>query len=156
MNKPRTLSTCTDAELTAIAFAQNQLGELRTSDTVGTLGTNANASGRATPMVATADGETVWDVRRLTPTECERLMKWPDVYTRYGLFPQRGKRRHKYAIGIDAVIDGITYNTLEIADGPRYKMIGNGVGEPVARWVAERMMSVAQASHTTAPDGQGA
>ena len=36
----------------AVAFAQNQLGEVRTGDISGTLNTNSNASGRNTPMVA--------------------------------------------------------------------------------------------------------
>ena len=35
----------------AEAFAQNQLGELRTGQVVNTIGTNSNASGRNTPMV---------------------------------------------------------------------------------------------------------
>lgn len=48
-------------------------------------------------------------VRRLTPRECERLMGWPDDYT------------------------------AGFADGPRYKMIGNGVGAPVAEWIARRI-----------------
>jgi DNA (cytosine-5)-methyltransferase 1 len=54
-------------------------------------------------------------VRRLTPRECERLQGWPDDHTRW-----------------DA--DG-----KENADGPRYKMIGNGVAAPVAQWIAERI-----------------
>ncbi len=38
---------------TVVAFAQNQLGEVRTnSDVMGTVNTNQNASGRNTPMVA--------------------------------------------------------------------------------------------------------
>jgi len=54
-------------------------------------------------------------VRRLTPRECERLQGWPDDHTRWAA-------------------DG-----KENADGPRYKMIGNGVAAPVARWIAERI-----------------
>lgn len=54
-------------------------------------------------------------VRRLTPRECERLQGWPDDHTRWDA---TGK---------------------EIADGPRYKMIGNGVAAPVAQWIAERV-----------------
>lgn len=34
-----------------IAFAQNQMGEIRTGKKVGTLNTNANASGRNTPLI---------------------------------------------------------------------------------------------------------
>jgi DNA (cytosine-5)-methyltransferase 1 len=52
-------------------------------------------------------------VRRLTPRECERLQGWPDDHTRWA---DTGK---------------------EIADGPRYRMIGNGVASPVAQWVGE-------------------
>ena len=54
-------------------------------------------------------------VRRLTPRECERLQGWPDDFTRYR-------------------DDGTA-----IADGPRYRMIGNGVVAPLARWLAERL-----------------
>ncbi len=52
-------------------------------------------------------------VRRLTPRECERLMGWPDDHTRY------------------------TADGTEIADSARYRMCGNGVAAPVARYVAE-------------------
>src|SRR5690606_24755917 len=40
--------------------------------------------------------------RRLTPTECERLMGWPDGWTAWGV-DERGQR-------------------VEMADGPRYRM----------------------------------
>lgn len=45
-------------------------------------------------------------VRRLMPIECERLMSWPDNWTKYGDF------------------DGVV---KEISDSQRYKMCGNGV-----------------------------
>jgi DNA (cytosine-5)-methyltransferase 1 len=54
-------------------------------------------------------------VRRLTPVECERLMGWPDGHT---------ERR----------ADGST-----IADSHRYRMLGNGVVAPVARWIGQRL-----------------
>lgn len=63
-------------EGTAVAFAQNQLGEVRTGKVVNTLNTNSNASGRNTPMV-----QENMAVRRLTPLECERLQGFPDGYT---------------------------------------------------------------------------
>jgi len=52
-----------------------------------------------------------WDglLRRYTPTECERLQGFPDRWT-----------------------DGFS-------DSTRYKMLGNAVAVPVARWIAERM-----------------
>ncbi len=59
-------------------------------------------------------------VRRLTPRECERLMGWPDDWTRWA-------------------DDG-----AEIADSPRYRMCGNGVVAPVAEWIGRRIMEVEQ------------
>jgi hypothetical protein len=41
-----------DGAVLPMAFAQNQLGEVRTGDVTNTLNTNSNASGRNTPMVA--------------------------------------------------------------------------------------------------------
>ena len=46
-------------------------------------------------------------IRRLTPTECERLMGLPDGWTKYGIKP-----------------DGTQY---ELSDSARYKLCGNGV-----------------------------
>ncbi len=54
-------------------------------------------------------------VRRLTPRECERLMGWSDGHTRYG------------------------HDGKEMADGPRYRMCGNGVVGHVSRWLADRV-----------------
>jgi len=58
-------------------------------------------------------------VRRLTPLECERLMGWPDLHT---------------ALGVDEAGD-----TIEMRDGARYTLCGNGVVAPVAAWVARRI-----------------
>jgi DNA (cytosine-5)-methyltransferase 1 len=63
-------------------------------------------------------------VRRLTPTECERLMGWPDDWTAHRA-------------------DG-----TPIADGPRYRMCGNGVVAPVAQWIAHRMLTVPAVKNT--------
>jgi len=46
-------------------------------------------------------------IRRLTPTECERLMSWSDNWTKWGI-NEKGE-------------------TIEISDSQRYKMCGNGV-----------------------------
>ncbi len=54
-------------------------------------------------------------VRRLTPTECERLQGFPDGYTDIEL---RGKTA---------------------SDGARYKALGNSMAVPVMRWIGERM-----------------
>jgi len=57
-------------------------------------------------------------VRRLTPRECERLQGFPDDFT---LVPYRGRM---------------------MADGPRYKMLGNSMAVPVMRWIGERIAKV--------------
>ena len=54
-------------------------------------------------------------VRRLTPLECERLQGFPDFFTHV---PYRGK---------------------PMADGPRYKCLGNAMAVPVVRWIGERI-----------------
>jgi DNA (cytosine-5)-methyltransferase 1 len=51
-------------------------------------------------------------VRRLTPTECERLQGFPDGYT--DIMP-------------------------DTPDGPRYKALGNSMAVPVMRWIGERI-----------------
>jgi len=56
-----------------------------------------------------------WAVRRLTPRECERLQGAPDDHTL------------------------VTYRGKPMADGPRYKMIGNSFAVPVVRWIGERI-----------------
>jgi len=57
-------------------------------------------------------------VRRLTPTECERLQGFPDGYT---AIPWRKKE------------------AAECPDGPRYKALGNSWAVPVVRWIGQRI-----------------
>lgn len=59
-----------------------------------------------------------YEVRKLTPMECERLMGMPDDWTRV---PYRGKPAE------------------ECPDGPRYRAIGNSMAVPVMRWIGERI-----------------
>ena len=56
-------------------------------------------------------------VRRLTPTECERLQGCPDGHT--------------------AISNGKAQ-----ADSPRYKQLGNAVAVPVFEWVSRRIVAV--------------
>jgi DNA (cytosine-5)-methyltransferase 1 len=69
-----------------------------------------------TPAVAQASA-----VRRLTPTECERLQGFPDNYTQ---IPYRNKPAES------------------CPDGPRYKAMGNSMAVPVMRWIGERINMV--------------
>jgi DNA (cytosine-5)-methyltransferase 1 len=57
-------------------------------------------------------------VRRLTPTECERLQGFPDGYTQ---IPWRNK------------------SAEDCPDGPRYKALGNSWAVPVVAWIGERI-----------------
>ena len=67
----------------------------------------------------TAVHSVTMQVRRLTPTECERLQGFPDNYTN---IPWRKKP--------------------ESPDGPRYKALGNSMAVPVMRWIGERINKV--------------
>jgi DNA (cytosine-5)-methyltransferase 1 len=62
-------------------------------------------------------------VRRLTPTECERLQGFSDNYTNV---PHRGK---------------------PAADGPRYKALGNSMAVPVMAWIGRRIQMVEDLIH---------
>jgi DNA (cytosine-5)-methyltransferase 1 len=75
-----------------------------------------------TPAIANIAVHPASGVRRLTPRECERLQGWPDDHTAWGLAAD-GKR-------------------VEMADGTRYRMIGNGVASPCAYWIGRRLMMV--------------
>lgn len=57
-------------------------------------------------------------VRRLTPTECERLQGFPDGWT--------------------DITPGKT------ADGPRYKALGNSMAVPVMAWIGRRIAEVSK------------
>lgn len=57
-------------------------------------------------------------LRKLTPLECERLMGFPDNHTQYD---DEGNL---------------------IADTNRYKMCGNAVASPVAKWIGENIKNV--------------
>lgn len=73
---------------------------------------------------ASANYQTLTDgirIRRLTPTECERLMSWPDDWTKYGDYG-----------------DGVV---KEISDTQRYKMCGNGVVSKVVEEVIKHQIA---------------
>ena len=70
----------------------------------------------APPLKAqNGDSRIMAGVRRLTPTECERLQGFPDGHT-------AGQ-----------------------SDSARYRQLGNAVAVPVARWIGERIMIVSNA-----------
>lgn len=88
-----------------------------------------DGTGRGQPIVAVPSVlqqlQTIWRVRRLTPRECERLQGFPDDYTLVPL-PLKGRQtRVRY-----------------MADGPRYKALGNSMAVPCMRWLGERLIVV--------------
>lgn len=86
----------------------------------GSNGTGAIQDGTSYTLTAT-DIHAVSDglqVRRLTPTECERLQGFPDNHTQ---IPWRGKP------------------AADCPDSPRYKAIGNSMAVPVMRWIGRKI-----------------
>lgn len=62
-------------------------------------------------------------VRRLTPTECERLQGFPDGHT---AIPWRGKAPE------------------DCPDSPRYKALGNSMACPVIAWIGKRILAATE------------
>lgn len=61
-------------------------------------------------------------VRRLTPTECERLQGFPDGWTAYDSDGQ------------------------PVSDSARYRMLGNAVAVPVAEWIGRRILATVEST----------
>lgn len=91
----------------------------RTSDLSPTLRDPNGTFGDALPAVTTTVP------RRLTPTECERLQGFPDGWTRYA------------------------HDGTELADSPRYRMLGNAVTVNVTEWIGRRLAPI----HTESGNG---
>lgn len=93
----------------AVAFQESRSG-CREYGSAGSL--RANGPGHDPVGTRIRSGMAV---RRLTPTECERLQGFPDDYT------------------------NITYRGRSASDGPRYKVLGNAMAVPVIAWIIERI-----------------
>ena len=112
----RYASLCSGIEAASVAWEPLGWQQLHN----GGNGTGAIQDGTSYTLTAT-DRHAVSDglqVRRLTPTECERLQGFPDNHT---LIPWRGKP------------------AAECPDSPRYKAIGNSMAVPVMRWIGQRI-----------------
>ena len=94
-----------DTRATVIIFYGQRVGDIRVQDDkINTLQARMGTGGNNMPMLAEKAL-----VRRLTPTECERLQGFPDGWT-----------------------DGQ-------ADSHRYKQMGNAVAVPVVEWIINRL-----------------
>ena len=108
--------TLNSTDVHAVAFQQNTRDEVRLMNGDGQIaGALAAESGMKQQNYLAS---TTMQVRRLTPTECERLQGFPDDYT---LIPWR---------------KGLS------PDGPRYKALGNSMAVNCMEWIGERIAAV--------------
>jgi DNA (cytosine-5)-methyltransferase 1 len=98
-------------------FTQNQREEVR--DLGGIAGALAADAGAHQQNYVASAG-----VRRLTPTECERLQGFPDGWT---------ERDHEGGV---------------ISDSARYRMLGNAVCANVAEWIGKRIAEAHERAET--------
>ena len=109
-------SPCPDRGMNVIAIAENVIGRQA--------GNGGNGIGAQEKLAYTLNASGVmgvannYAVRRLTSRECERLMGFPDDWTR---IPWRGKPAE------------------ECPDSPRYKACGNSMCVNVMRWIGMRI-----------------
>ena len=95
-----------DSRATVLIFYGNRVDDIRfQGDVINTLQARMGTGGNNMPMIS-KDAT----VRRLTPTECERLQGFPDGWTE------------------------------DQADTHRYKQMGNAVAVPVVSWIVDRLI----------------
>lgn len=111
-----TVSPALDKSKTPAVFGAVQITS-KTNRSRVTPGAPAGTLSKASDMHAITNG-----VRRLTPTECERLQGFPDNWT------------------------AVPYRNKPAEDGPRYKAIGNSMAVPVMRWIFNRLDIVDKAT----------
>lgn len=112
-----TLATGNDQTIfQPVDFRHVEVGE--DSDATQTLQAKSTGGYSLNYMPGATDG---YVVRRLTPTECERLQGFPDGYTDIGDWEDSKGRLRK------------------TTDGNRYKALGNSMAVPVMRWLGERL-----------------
>jgi DNA (cytosine-5)-methyltransferase 1 len=99
-----------------VAVSANQRRELRTRPVHGSL--NSTKSGKQ------FDGVLANGVRRLTPTECERLQGFEDGWT-----------------CLCQPLEQYDSMKCKCPDGPRYKTLGNAVTVPVIRWIGRMILA---------------
>jgi len=96
-----------------VAYTSSSFGQY--AEGVGTLRAEGGDLGGGSETISVNSMQ----VRRLTPTECERLQGFEDGHTK---IPYRNK------------------SADECPDGPRYKALGNSMAVPVMKWIGERIM----------------
>jgi DNA (cytosine-5)-methyltransferase 1 len=121
-NSPPLCATDGGGTVPTIAFERRMVrttGGQPSVELQGALRADTN-SGDGAPCVSTG-----MQVRRLTPTECERLQGFPDGHT------------------------AINYRGKPACDGPRYKALGNSMAVNVMSWIGQRIQMVEQTREST-------
>ena len=146
----------------AVAFTQNQAGDVLTGRVCAALGTNQNATGRNTAKVLTSRDEDAPDAQRdgggkpgASPVGAMSAcggtgnkhgfgwgqQDWENGYCQPAasgvrrLTPRECERLQ----GIPDDHTLVPYRRKPAADGPRYKAIGNGMAVPCVGWVLRRI-----------------
>jgi DNA (cytosine-5)-methyltransferase 1 len=110
-------------------------------------GTAYTLEARQVPQAVAYEGKQ-WAVRRLTPTECERLQGFPDNYTRVPGASSTWRDVDECedvevleALGLNLRKKGNGWQVQD-PDGPRYKALGNSMAVNVMRWIGRRIEMV--------------
>lgn len=103
-------------------FSEQSYSYYKKSDKCSTMKAKAGNVGNGSECLI-AEKTIHWIVRRLTPTECERLQGYPDGWTDIGEWTDSKGKKHKYA------------------DSPRYKALGNSIALPQWFWLVQKMRS---------------
>ncbi len=128
----------------AIAFTQNQAGDVLAGPVMHSLGTNGNATGRNAANV-----QTDMAVRILTPGECEKLQGFPPGFTRipgvtsWRKLDEGETPEELIALGLAVKQSKKTGEwRVRDPDGPRYRSLGNSMAVPVLIWIGKRIQLV--------------
>ncbi|MGA8940320.1 MAG: DNA (cytosine-5-)-methyltransferase [Acidobacteriaceae bacterium] len=136
----------------AIAFAQNQEGDVRSGAIMHSLGTSQNGTGRNAPTVAFtlhgSDGtastasptDTAGSVRTKAPGSIENSST---TVAQQGMAVRRLTPRECERLqGFPDDYTLVEYRGRLASDGPRYRALGNSMAVPVMRWIGERISAV--------------
>lgn len=129
----------------AVAFAENQRNELRLMDIAGSQSAIRRGDAKNETLLAGT-----MSVRRLTPLECLRLQGFPDGYDLIAATTRRGNAKWRRVDADEAAYlaaqgaevtqdDDGRWQTNAVADGPRYKGLGNSWNVDAVRWVFRRL-----------------
>lgn len=148
----------------AKAVSENQRAEVRETDVVRSTTKGGGKPGQGYPAARVVTDETELEgmVRRLTPTECERLQGFPDGWTHREGESLAGESSW-YEVGVIKAPDGSAILVPRVSDigyldrllasmmgvvdveepkpdGRRYAAMGDAVTVPVAHWIGARLL----------------